>query len=230
MLQCIPCWVSQRRLTCRRVPLYFPQLQTIKSSLVLLIFFTFNLFPWLYLLFISKMPKGQGNTGIGPAKKGWCKDDDDDNHANWGQGQGGGSGHGHGHDDRGHCRRTKDINPPVPRKTSAAHKFGWLNLWTPERMQATLDLYYQCLDLYKSPQAVSASWCAALFKIPECTFLTECQIAHLQGKSKAENTSLVEPVDPKSFNLVSLFFKWGFPCMYCVFCFKNNVNQGKFYI
>ena len=38
------------------------------------------------------------------------------------------------------------------------------------RIQAVLDLYYECLDLYKNPHTANASWCAAKFRIPPSTF------------------------------------------------------------
>ena len=105
------------------------------------------MFPQLHLFSSLKMPKGEGNKGKGPAKKWRCKDNDDDK---WGQGRGRSSG-GHGHGEKGWRRRTKNLNPPVQRKTGASHKFSWLNQWTPERMQAVLNLYYDRLDLHKSP-------------------------------------------------------------------------------
>ena len=38
------------------------------------------------------------------------------------------------------------------------------------RMPAVLDLYYECLNLYKNPYTANASWCAAQFRIPPSTF------------------------------------------------------------
>ena len=52
----------------------------------------------------------------------------------------------------------------------AAHKFAWLNQWTPERMQAALDLYNQHLALYGNPKTANTLWCAAQYGIPESTF------------------------------------------------------------
>ena len=52
----------------------------------------------------------------------------------------------------------------------AAHKFGWLNQWTPERIQAALDLYNQHLALYGNQRTANVSWCAAQYGIPESTF------------------------------------------------------------
>ena len=77
------------------------------------------------------MPKGVGYKGKGKAKRQRRDDDDDD------QGciiLGCGCEHGRGATEGGKQHRTKDMDPPKHRKTGSAHKFGFLNAWTPEHM------------------------------------------------------------------------------------------------
>ena len=65
---------------------------------------------------------------------------------------------------------THQILHPKRRKTGATHKRKELNQWKVHRIQAVLNLYYECLDLYKNPHTANASWCAAKFRIPPSTF------------------------------------------------------------
>ena len=131
------------------------------------------------------MLKGVGNKGKGKAKP-QHRDDDDQGCTGLGRGY----GHGRGATEGGKRCRTKDMNPPKHRKTGSAHKFGFLNAWTPERMQAAIDLYKQRLATYKNPRLANASWCAQQYSIPESTFynrVSDCPSSHKISGCKHES-------------------------------------------
>ena len=109
-----------------------------------------------------------------------------------------GCGHGRGATGGGKRHRTKDMNPPKHRKTGSAHKFGFLNAWTPERMQAAIDLYKQRLATYKNPHLANASWCTQQYSIPESTFYNSvsdcpsfCKISGCKHESGAARQSKI---------------------------------------
>ena len=84
----------------------------------------------------------------------------------------------------------KKHGPPKKRKTGLAHKFGVLNKWKPECMQAAIDLYKQKLSIYKNPHLAYASWCAQQYSIPESTFynrVSDCPSSHKISGSKHES-------------------------------------------
>ena len=79
---------------------------------------------------------------------------------------------------------------PLKRKTGLARKFRFLNAWTPECMQAAIDLYKQRLTTYKSPCLANVSWCAKQYGIPESTFynrVSDCLSSWKISGSKHES-------------------------------------------
>ena len=139
-----------------------------------------------------------GNKGKGRAKK-QCREADDDDQ----------SGQGH---ERSRCAikggkqcRTKSMDPPKKRKTGLAHKFGFLNKWTPECMQAAIDLYKQRLAIYKNPHLAKAPWCAQQYGIPQSMFFNRVSGCPSLHKILGQNMSQEVHICPEYSLMVSFF-------------------------